>query len=154
MGILKKLFGGADGIRETMCDAYEKNLRRAEDGEIPLIETPHSHGLYGALSTRYKARLKSVPEVVIWFELCPFLLMKKNEAVEALAEYVVYKERPSNARVTWLKELVNSSISLCENDEQMAVAVGGFLNKVAWCALLDQETKKTIENAVERFTDS
>lgn len=159
MGIWTKLFGGADGIRETMRESYDKHIRLAQKGRVPSTGTPHSIGLYGALGSRYQARGNPVMkdpgwEVLIWGELSPFMLMKETEAVEALAEYVVYKEFPQKARVTWLKKLINSSLRACKDDSKIAMAIAGLINQVAWCSLLEPETTKIIERAMEKLQKS
>jgi tetratricopeptide (TPR) repeat protein len=145
MGIFTKFFGGADGIREAMRDSYEKHVRLAKEGKIPSTDPPHSVGLYGALCSRYRARGKPVVEVVLWGELAPFLLMKEDEAVEALAEYVVYKEMPNKARIAWLKELINSSIESCKDNSRKVTAAIGLLNQVTWCSLLEPKVIEAIE---------
>ena len=159
MGIWTKLFGGADGIREVMRESYDKHVRLSQRGEIPLADLPHSLGLYGALGSRYRARGKPVMEDIGWEvlirgELSPFMLMKETEAVEALAEYVVYKELPQKARITWLKELINSSLRSCKDDSKIAMATVGLINQVAWCSLLEPETMKIIERAMEKLQKS
>lgn len=153
MGILTKVFGGADGIREAMRDSYEKHARLAREGRIPSTDPPHSIGLYGALGSRYQAHRKSVAEVVLWGELAPFLLMEETEAVEALAEYVVYKEMPNKARVEWLKQVMNASIESCQDDSRKVMAAGGLLNRVAWCSLLEPRVFETIEKAVAKIQE-
>jgi hypothetical protein len=154
MGVLTKLFGGADGIREAMRDSYERHVRLAKEGRIPTTDQPHSIGLYGALASRYRARRKSVVEVVLWGELAPFLSMKETEAVEALAEYVVYKEMPTKARTAWLAERVNSTIQSCKDNSRKAMAAAGVVNQVAWCPLLDSRTIATIEEAIKNLDES
>jgi hypothetical protein len=111
MGLFDKIkkIMGADGCREAMRLSYQKHLRGANQGIGPKDGTPpYWVGLYGALATRYKSYGVSVSEREIWQELVPFLLMTEQEAPEALAEYVLYKERPNEARVPWLQNLLNS----------------------------------------------
>ena len=153
MGVLTKFFGGADGIREAMRDSYEKHARSAREGRIPSTDPPHSVGLYGALGSRYRARGRAVAEVVLWGELAPFLSMKETEAVEALAEYVVYKEMPNKARVEWLKQVINASIESCKDDSWKVMTGGGLLNRVAWCSLLEPRAIEAIEKAVAKIQD-
>jgi hypothetical protein len=76
--------------------------------------------------------------------------MKEAEAVEALAEYVVFQERPRDARVVWLKEAINSALCSCRDPSRTIMAVGGLINQVAWCALLEPDTLKVIDDAVEK----
>lgn len=56
MGFLKKLFGGAKGIREAMRESYNRHLRLARDRRIASDDPPHRFGFcYGALGSRYRA---------------------------------------------------------------------------------------------------
>lgn len=153
MGFWTKLFGGADGCREAMRESYDKHVRVARQ-EGTEASSPHVAGLYGTLGTRYIARGMPVTEVILWGELAPFLVMKEAEAVEALAEYVVFQERPKDARVTWLKEALNSALRSCRDTSRTAMAVAGLINQVAWCALLEPHTMKAIEDAVEKLRQS
>ena len=72
----------------------------------------------------------------MWGELAPFLAMKETEAVEALAEYVVFQERPNEARAAWLKGLINSVLRSPGDDTRTAMAHVGLMNRVPWCLLL------------------
>ena len=153
MGMLTKLFGGADGCREAMRESYHKHVQIAREGRIPTTDPPHTVGLYGSLGSRYRARGTPIVEAVMWGELAPFLAMREVEAVEALAEYIVYQERPRDARVPWLKNLVNSSLLSCKDSSRVAMAAVGFINQVAWCSLLEPKTMKMIERAVEKLED-
>lgn len=147
MGLWSILFGGADGCRETMRRSYEKHVRLARQGKSPSTGSPHSLGLYAALGTRYIARGTPVVEVAIWGELAPFLNMKETEAVEALAEYVVFQEYPREARVAWLKARINAALRA--PSDKLVLATAGFINQVSWCALLEPDTRKAIEGAAQ-----
>jgi len=86
-------------------------------------------------------------EVALWGELAPFLMMKEKEAVEALAEYAVFQEYPKEARVVWLKRLINAALR--SPGDTAALATVGFINQVSWCALLEPDTKKAIEDTAQ-----
>jgi len=62
-----------------------------------------------------------------------------------LAEYVLFQERPKDARITWLKEIINSALKNVTNDPQRRLAAVGVLDQVAWCALLASDTMRIIE---------
>jgi hypothetical protein len=130
MGLWKRLFGGADGARDAMRVSYFKHRRLAEQGRAPTFtsDPPHYLGLYGALGTRYKARLQAFDEAGLWIELAPFLLIREAEAVEALAEYVLWKEGHKDARVRWLREVINATLCgpVSPQDDRAAYAVGGI----------------------------
>jgi len=108
-------------------------------------QLPHPLGLFGALGTRYKVRNSlpkvGIPDVVLWPELAPFLLMPESQAVEALAEYIVWQECPSEARVGWLRESINEALRQepVSEDSPRAWASHAFFNSVAWCELLDPD---------------
>jgi len=70
----------------------------------------HAHGLYGALASWYLDAHAPRPEIQIWTELVPFLLMDEAEAVEALAEILVLDEFPLEARTVWLGERIRRAI--------------------------------------------
>lgn len=150
MGIWTKLLGGAEGCREAMRESYEKHVRKAKQERIKE-SPPHEAGLHGALATRYLARGTPAKEILLWGELAPFLAMKEAEAVEALAEYIVFQERPKEARVAWLKEAINSALCSCSANSRIALAAGGLINQVAWGALLKPETRGAIEDAIEKL---
>lgn len=159
MGWLKLLLnaGNAEGCREAMRMSYKKHLRGARQGMVSDADTsPHYAGLYGALASRYKVLRMPMMEVVIWAELVPFLLMRETEAVEALAEYVVYKERPSEAKVSWLKKLINDALrtapACAESPRTMAPM--GMINQAAWCELLHPDIKSAIEDEAQRIASS
>lgn len=149
MGFWKKLFGGADGCREAMRESYDKHVRLAAQGRIPTEDSPHVIGLYGTLGSRYRARGTPVVEVVLWGELAPFLAMGEADAVEALAEYVVFQESPKDARIEWLKDMINSALKAPKDKSLTAMAAAGLINQVAWCSLLEADTLNAVETEVE-----
>ena len=151
MGVWNKLFGGADGCREAMRESYEKHAQSARQGQLGAVETPHNCGLYGALGTRYMAGGKPKPEVLLWGELVPFLVMTEDVGLKALVEYVVYQEYPpGNADVSWLRQAINSALRSCVDSERIALAGMGLVNQVAWCALLESDTRGRIERAMSQ----
>ena len=114
MGWFKLLLNGnnAEGCREAMRMSYKKHLRLALRGIAPSCDSPHHIGLYGALCTRhmtYGMHISPSMEPELWAELAPFLLMSETDAVESLAEYVVYKELPREAKVPWLRKIINDA---------------------------------------------
>lgn len=157
MGWFKLLLNSnnAEGCREAMRMSYKKHLRQGQRMVLHADTSPHHVGLYGALSTRYKSAGMPVVEMVIWAELAPFLLMKETDAVESLAEYVVYKERPLEAKVSWLKKLINDAFQMVPSSEEssayMELAPMGMINQVAWCNLLDPDIRSAIEEKARKI---
>lgn len=166
MGIFTKLFGSADRTREVMRDLYAKHLRMAQQGEMKVanIDDAHYIALYTALWITYCEKSGSqVPEDLILAEIVPFRVMKnKQQAIEALAEYVVYVERPSDARTEWLKGHINSAMQSYGDDWPDIALMGGtsgFDPATSWMTLLNPEmksllTKKTLERFAKKSADN
>lgn len=148
MGWLRKIFGGADGVRKSMLDAYARHRAGAETGQTPDAgHPPHHVGLFGALASRYAARRKNAPEVVVWGELAPFLMMNEEIAPRALAEYVVFKEQPERADLVWLHGMINSSIGNGSDSYTLTLAMAALTQMAPWGILLDEEARAKIEEA-------
>lgn len=107
MGFLSRLFGGPAATRDTIRESYEKHQRMSEG---PDSRSAHAQGLYGALASWYVDAHAPRPEIQIWTELVPFLLMDEAEAVEALAEILVLDELPLEGRALWLGERIRWAI--------------------------------------------
>ncbi len=144
----------AEGCREAMRLSYQKHLRQARQGMVPSDDPPHYVGLYGALASRYKTRGIPVMEVVIWAELVPFILMRETDAVEALAEYVVYQERAGDAKVSWLRKLINDVLRMAPTSAESprSMAPMGIINHVAWCDILDPDVKSALVEEARKIT--
>jgi hypothetical protein len=115
VGWFKSLFKSfPEECRNAMRRSYQKHYDLARRGLAPTTSDAHQAALFGALGTRYKLRgvlrHSDFPDVVLWPELAPFLLMSQQDAVEALAEYVLWQERPSTARTEWLARKVNEAL--------------------------------------------
>jgi hypothetical protein len=120
MGLFKflKNFGSVEGTRESIRVSYKKHFVGA--AKLAGDSSPHSVGLYGALATRRRLMGRFGSEVEVWAELAPFLSMAPDQAIDALAEYVVFLERPGEARTAWLRTLVNQSLATTGPHEQLA----------------------------------
>lgn len=142
MGLWNKLFGGVDGWREAMRESYEKHLRLARAGKIPATDGPHAAALYGALGSRYRAEGIDLSEILVWADLAPFLMMRDSDGIEALTEYVVFRERPNEARTSWLRDMVNTALRtpLPPDHTYRKMAALGMMNRVHWVSLLDSDT--------------
>jgi len=139
----------AEGIRDAMRWSYEKHHELAvETGLSPAGREPWQLALYGALSTRYLASGipvdNSIAECLIWADLLPFLYLEQDIAREALAEYVVYKEMPRDARISWLTTLVQQGCKIGKDknpDEYSALLETAEADGVAWLLLLEGRGK-------------
>jgi hypothetical protein len=150
MGFLKRAAKGftADGCREAMLDSYAKHVKLALKGGIDVeASSPHFAGLYGALASRYRAWGERTDEGTVWLELAPFLLMDAAVAPKALAEYVLYKERPKAAKVAWLREQINGAIrNTAPSPDSLASGLArAALLQPAWLELLDGDVMEAIE---------
>jgi hypothetical protein len=158
MGWFNLLFKSfPERCREAMRQSYRKHYDLVRRGAAPVHTDPHHAGLFGALGDRYKVRgvLRdpAFPDVVLWAELTPFLLMSKEDSVDALAEYVLWQERPSAARKEWLTQKINRALSTkpSSNDSPRSLASLGLINNVSWCELLYSETRITLSREAEQF---
>ena len=106
-------------------------------------EEPQQFALYGALSTRYQASgvpINTITERLIWTDLLPFLYVDEDVASEAVAEYVVYKEMPKDARISWLTTIVQQGCQIGKDknqDEYNALMETAKANGVVWLLLLE-----------------
>jgi len=140
----------AEGIREAMRLSYNNNLNLVvEIGLVQaaskvsgdtLSETRRYFALFNTLESRYLASGVSTEntEKLIWAELLPFLYLDEETACEALAEYVVYKEMPKDAKIPWLEGIVQRGYELVKNRKAynawMPVAKS---NGAIWLLLLE-----------------
>ena len=142
--------GNAESTRESIRQSYKKHFELAALARHG--SDCHSVALYGALATRYRLMKRPVVEVEIWAELAPFLGMLPGRGVEALAEYIVYQERPGEARTSWLKEEINNALMLRGPHLQFAVFALG--NRVLWTNWLNAGTKRNIINGAATEVES
>lgn len=150
--ILKNL-GTSESTRESMRFSYDKHFKGAIKGEISIEGlTPHQVALWGALVERYEINgFKGFKvdttnffqgiykQQTVLAELVPFLYLPENEGREALVEYIIYKEYPKDARISWLTTVVKKGHKITKEkddlyDEMMERAkVIGF----TWLSLLE-----------------
>jgi hypothetical protein len=149
MGFFSKLFGGAEGTRETMRESYHthREMRAGSDSR-----SPHEQGLYGALESRYVAAHAPRPEIQIWTELIPFLLMDEDEAVEALAELMVHDEMPLEARTEWLgariRWVIHERLPAATEFQRSGAARALRQGHRPWLSFLTQAEKAVIRGSV------
>ena len=146
MGLLNKLLGGgAEGCRKSMRDAYEQSAKAAREKHM---DSPHLIGLYGALGSRYRARGVAVNEAAMWGELAPFLAMEPAMSIAALSEYAAYQEQHAGVRRAWLGSAINRALQAPKAGTTEGVRLG-FVNRVAWCELLEPATVATLEGGAQ-----
>ncbi len=155
---LKLLFiwNHAKGCREAMKLSYKKHFGLFLDGKAPeTVNSAHGAGLYGALGTRYKASGIPFWEGDIWPQLVPFQIMNEKIGMEALAEYAVYQEKPEDAELKWLKEMVNKAFSSDEfksSKTHRITAMMGLQRNAPWCELLDPDVREFLEKDAAYIT--
>ena len=155
MGLLQMLyrFLHYDGLRDAVRRSYNEHRLQSS---LPAATPPHRAGLYDALRARYTARGQIINEMYLWAELTPFLLMTEKTACEALAEYIVYKETPSRARVSWLRQIISTSLRLpaLSKDSPRTMASLAMIKNVAWCNLLEEDVRDSIEQETEELRNT
>ena len=127
---------GAQGIRDAMVKSYHRHVRKWTGQSLPDGTSLHQVGLYGALSSRYLAGLKSISEVVVWAELAPFLKLEPDQGLAALAEYVVYKEMPAKADEAYLSKQIKKGLSLWKGEGREEMEMAAKINEFAWTSLV------------------
>ena len=146
MGLLQTLyrFLHYDDLRDAVRRSYNEHRLHSS---LPAATPPHRAGLHDALRARYIARGQTANEMYLWAELTPFLLMTEKTACEALAEYIVYKETPSRARVSWLMQILSTSLRLpaLSKDSPRTMASLAMIKNVAWCNLLEKDVRDSSE---------
>lgn len=143
MGMLNRMFGGANGVRETMHVCYANHVADIVKRRIcvPTGSDPHYFGLYGAMATRYEVHEKLAPESLINVEIAPFCAMDDKElAVAMLAEYVVYRETPVLARTDLLSRVLGAAVGDVWGAPWLEALVLGIDERIPWSYLLAQKT--------------
>lgn len=148
----------ADGVRAAMRHSYHKHHKRAVEGHIQVPDgTSLHHGaLFGALASRYRvtSTYNDSMEPFLWLELAPFLEMTEQGSVDALAEYVVYRELPSESRTEWLGRLITNAL-MALGAKGMSMLRLGEQAGAPWVQLVsrqDLESNPDPDSAPERKT--
>ncbi len=108
------------------------------------------------LESRYLAENAPRPEIQIWTELIPFLLLDEAEGVDALAELVVLHELPLEARAQWLGDRIRWAIRerLPEASDFLRSGAARALRQGhrPWLAFLTEVERKVILDAAGEAT--
>ena len=140
MGIISILLKGnsAEGTREAMKLCYKKASGHKFITEIQ--QEKHKYGMMMALKSRYMTFGKNVSEELLAIELSPFILIKSQEiAIDALCEYIVYKEKTIDAKIEGLKNVLNRTIKESRNEPwyNVVAACTQYGDKIPWMQLLE-----------------
>jgi hypothetical protein len=152
MGFLKMMMNAnnAEGIREAMRITYKKATGSNMLHDIELKR--HQIGMMLTLKTRNMTYGTNESDEEIMVELAPFNLIDSQEkSLDALIEYVVYKEKPIEARVEGLKRILCLSIKNSNNSDYLKIASIGLATKKAWFDLLDDESLITLKKIREKY---
>jgi len=127
MGFWHKLknINNAEGIREIVCWSYDESFNLVVKSGVAqpaskvsgdtLSETTRHFALFGVMEKYFFASGVENVKRSIWAELLPFLYLDKQTGREALAEYVVYKEMPKDAKISWLETVVLRGCELAKS---------------------------------------
>lgn len=142
------LFNGfPEAARRATRGLYYRHYKLARRGSSKLLDMDaHYAGLSGALRACYqRGILHHPPFADPLSELAPFFLMSREASVEALAEYVLWRQRPSAAKRDWLAREINQA--LCVTTAPAAAASArslaplAFINGARWSNLLYTGTR-------------
>jgi len=109
---------GPQGIRDSVITSYGKHVRMYEAEVLPEGVSVHHASLHSTLVLRYAFAYRPIPEALVWLEIGPLLGLPEEEALTALAEYVVYKERPKRADVELLKGAIAKGMELLSPEDK------------------------------------
>jgi hypothetical protein len=143
-----------EGVRESIRMSYRDFAKRWALNPRPDGTSLHALALWGASDARWKAQGVVLPQTQVWTELAPFLLIEdEREAVEVLAEYVVFREQPEAARTEWLGRQISNAVSLAllRDENAQAGVVAGFMGRSAWCVLLNDDAYASLKWMAERL---
>ncbi len=128
---------GARGIRDSVRTAYRKHRELFEEERPPSGISRHQAALHGALVLRYAAAYRAVPEGVVWLELVPFLPLPPEEGLEALAEYVVFKERRRGADLRRLRDWIARGMAELSGEDRRTFLEAAGERRFLWLSLLE-----------------
>lgn len=144
MGFLKMFLNAnnAEGIREAMKMTYKKASNHTFLYDVS--EECHVNGMMLAMKTRYMTYGKDLPFEAIAIEISPFLLISSQEtALDALSEYIVYKEKPIDAKLESLKEVLKNAIKSSKREDVLRLVQTGIKANCPWSGLLDTKFKNS-----------
>lgn len=139
-----------DGVRAAMRHSYTWHYALAETSTLPPNTSQHDAALYGVLSSFYEARGWSQldtarHEQILWHDLLPFLHLPKEKGLEALIEYIIWKEPGTRegARRDWLTRQVQKGTNNALDDGwevevRQAMDIGGY-GPLPWVRLIGGE---------------
>ena len=146
MKLLSKLFKGnnPEGIREAMKLCYQK--ASGHNFLFDIDPKKHNLGMILALSSRYLTfGIERSPEYLS-MELAPFFMISSQLiAVNALCEYVVFKELPNKANSNSLKKVLIDNIKYNVNGIWYPIVASCFQNNsdIPWVVFLKDEYFKS-----------
>jgi hypothetical protein len=138
------LINSAEGIRKAVKLSYKKITGTLS---TPIPKELHEKAMFNALGTRYLVNGIKPQEIALWAELMPFLACEDQErALNALCEYIVYKEMPIHCNFDGLKREVNYFVSKMKKQGDEGIIQLLSLYDIPWSNLIE---KKIAENKKE-----
>ncbi len=130
--------------RKTLISLYYVHYNLAHRSGQNSADA-HQAGLRGALCACYQKGIFGNPPPrndSLRAELAPFLLMDREESIEALAEYVLWRQRSTAAKKDWLADKINKALAVTITEVPLrSLASLGFMNNARWCKLLYAGTR-------------
>lgn len=127
---------GAQGIRDSIHRAYRKHLRLFEEDPPEPGVSPHHASLHGALTLRYAASYRARPAGLVWLELAPIVGLEPDAGLRALAEYVVFRERPRLADEELLRGLLEQGWTTLDRADQELFLSAAETYRFPWLPLV------------------
>lgn len=163
MGFLGKIFATPDGIREVIKQNYVECNPQPIFLQLPPLAvfgkqrlSEHQIRIIGALAIRYLAQtvvgIKPPTMAKLFGECLPFILMKPEVGIDAIAEYVLWKEKPEKANVSFLRVAISQVFKEKDWSDYGFIVVFTIGSHVPWRSLLDQKSANIIEIAASEFS--
>lgn len=136
-----------EGIRTAMQHSYDWHYELAETSTLPPNTSQHEAAMYGVLSSFYEetgfTQLDTARnEQLLWHDLLPFLHLPDETGLEALIEYIIWKEPDTRdgARKDWLANKVQRGTANAledgwDTEVRQAMDIGGF-GPLPWIRLI------------------
>ncbi len=109
---------GPQGIRDSVRKSYGKHVQMYQAEPPSEGVSVHHASLHSTLVLRYAFAYRPMPEAIVWLEIGPLLELPEEDALSALAEYVVYKERPARADLRLLQSAVARGMDFLSHEDQ------------------------------------
>ena len=142
-------------LRSSSLASYQEHYILAASyayDETPGKFLPWNTGeaLYGVLKEHFEETGTVPSRDRILSELMPFFLMDSSIAPKALAEYIVFKEKPCEAHIKWLRKEINKAFQNISSLEEFSKDIFSnlIMYPIPWFKLITPQTKEIIINMI------